>query len=42
MVSKEGERAGQSHGDVAERGHDFVDVDVGVPSEVGEVVDTAV
>ncbi len=42
VVSKEGERAGQSHGDVAERGHDFVDVDVGVPSEVGEVVDTAV
>ena len=42
VVSKEGEGAGQSHGDVAERGHDFVDVDVGVPSEVGEVVDTAV
>ena len=42
MVSKKGERTGQSHWDVAQGGHDFVDVDVGVSAEVGEVVDTAV
>lgn len=42
MIAAEGKGGGNSHGDVAEDGHDLVDVDTVVASEVDEVVDAAV
>jgi hypothetical protein len=40
MVSEEGECTWQTHGDVTEHSHNLVDIDVGVSSEVREVVNT--
>ena len=42
MVSEEGECTRYTHGDVAEYSHHLVDVDIGVSSKVGEVMNTAV
>lgn len=41
VVLSEGDGRRQCHGDVAEYGHNFVDGEILVPSEVDEIVDAA-